>query len=113
PLTFDVKLNNSGALPTLVYRSESWTKVCSIIFLDSPVGTGFSYSTTETYEAGDLKSSKDVYTFIRKWFTDHPEFMSNPLYIGGDSYSGMTVPVIAQEVSNGIQAGLEPLLNLK
>jgi hypothetical protein len=28
-------------------------------------------------------------------------FLSNPLYISGDSYSGMTVPIILQEVLNG------------
>jgi serine carboxypeptidase-like clade 1 len=30
----------------------------------------------------------------------HPEFASNPLYIGGDSYSGITVPVTALEMAN-------------
>uniref|UniRef100_A0A1D1XKW4 Serine carboxypeptidase-like 18 n=1 Tax=Anthurium amnicola TaxID=1678845 RepID=A0A1D1XKW4_9ARAE len=102
PLTFDVMASIGGGLPTLVYRPESWTKVCNIIFLDSPVGTGFSYSkTVKGYQSGDFKSSRDVHTFIRKWYVEHPEFTSNPLYIGGDSYSGITVPIVVQEVSNG------------
>ncbi|KAK1269287.1 Serine carboxypeptidase-like 2 [Acorus gramineus] len=44
--------------------------------------------------------------FLFQWFADHPEFLSNSLYIGGDSYSGITVPVLTQEISNGIQGYL-------
>ena len=36
-----------------------------------------------------------------QWLIDHPEFLSNPLYIGGDSYSGIVVPVVAQEIAKG------------
>lgn len=40
---------------------------CNIIFLDSPVGTGFSYAgRSQMYQTGDTKSAIDVYTFIRK-----------------------------------------------
>uniref|UniRef100_A0A9I9EDP6 Serine carboxypeptidase-like 13 n=1 Tax=Cucumis melo TaxID=3656 RepID=A0A9I9EDP6_CUCME len=33
-----------------------------------------------------------------KWLIRHPEFLSNPFYVGGDSYSGIVIPVIAQEI---------------
>jgi len=32
---------------------------------------------------------------------DHPKFQSNEVYIGGDSYSGIPVPVIVQEIIQG------------
>jgi hypothetical protein len=32
---------------------------------------------------------------------DHPKFQSNEVYIGGDSYSGIPVPVIVQEIAQG------------
>lgn len=42
-------------------------QVSSIIFLDSPVGTGFSYSTCkQALKTSDIKSSVDVHTFLRK-----------------------------------------------
>jgi carboxypeptidase C (cathepsin A) len=36
-----------------------------------------------------------------QWLMAHPTFQRNPLYIAGDSYSGIVVPIIAQKVSDG------------
>ncbi|XP_039138537.1 serine carboxypeptidase-like 2 [Dioscorea cayenensis subsp. rotundata] len=113
PLKFrSVKYN--GSLPTLVYHPFSWTKASNMIFLDSPVGTGFSFSNTpETYVDGDVTSSLRVHKFIRKWLIDHPKFLSNPLYVAGDSYAAKVVPFITHLISQGIESGPQPLLNLK
>ncbi|XP_031283678.1 serine carboxypeptidase-like 18 [Pistacia vera] len=81
-------------------------QVANIIFLDALVGTGFSYAkTSEGYNIGDLTSASQTYEFLRKWLLDHPKFLSNPLYVSGDSYSGMTVPIIVQKMYNGIKEG--------
>ena len=37
-----------------------------------------------------------------QWFEAFPEFLSNPIYIGGDSYSGLVVPLVANQIANGI-----------
>ncbi|XP_057840578.2 serine carboxypeptidase 1-like isoform X2 [Cryptomeria japonica] len=112
PMYFD--LNYTGGLPKLIDNPHSWTKVCNIIFLDSPAGTGFSYSnTTADYVYGEFKIVSDAYAFLIKWFEAYPEFLSNPLYIGGDSYSGLIVPMLTQKIADGIEAGAKPLLNIK
>ncbi|URD82952.1 serine carboxypeptidase-like [Musa troglodytarum] len=114
PLQFDVAGYTFGLLPSLIYNPISWTKVSSIIFLDSPVGTGFSYSSTEQGSLiTDTKSAIHVCTFLKKWYVDHPSFIKNPLYIGGDSYSGLLVPIIAQYISDGNEAGDGWHFNLK
>ncbi|XP_021822228.1 serine carboxypeptidase-like 17 isoform X4 [Prunus avium] len=113
PIMFNYA-NSSGNEPTFVLNPHSWTKVANIIFLDQPVGTGFSYAKRwGGYRTGDTLSAAQTYEFLRKWLKDHPEFLKNPLYIAGDSYSGITVPIIVQEVSNGNEVGHEPPLNLK
>ncbi|KAL9417677.1 hypothetical protein AB3S75_040627 [Citrus x aurantiifolia] len=48
-----------------------------------------------------------------KWLIAHPNFLANPLYIGGDSYSGIIVPMIVQHISDGIDVGHQPRMNLK
>ncbi|XP_027166169.1 serine carboxypeptidase-like 2 [Coffea eugenioides] len=113
PLKFQPVPYN-GTLPKLVTNPHSWTKVASIIFLDSPVGTGFSYArTAKASQSTDLQASEHNYEFLRKWLHDNPEYISNSFYIGGDSYSGITVPILAQLVSNGNVAGIEPHIHLK
>lgn len=46
PLTFDYGTYN-GTLPSLLINKYSWTQAANIIFIDAPVGAGFSYATTE------------------------------------------------------------------
>ncbi|KAL5720761.1 sinapoylglucose--choline O-sinapoyltransferase [Ranunculus cassubicifolius] len=90
-----------GSLPSLEINPYSWTKVSNIIFLDSPVATGFSYSRTpEGYFSTNTLYAKQVTTFLKKWLNDHQSFISNQLYVGGDSYSGLIVPVVFQDMSD-------------
>uniref|UniRef100_A0ACD5X3W1 Uncharacterized protein n=1 Tax=Avena sativa TaxID=4498 RepID=A0ACD5X3W1_AVESA len=104
----------SGGLPQIEYKPLSWTKMASIIFLDSPVGSGFSYARDpKGNDVGDYSSSLQVQTFLNKWFTDHPQYLSNPFYVGGESYAGMVIPLIAQYISEGIEKMQQPLINLK
>ncbi|KAL2588778.1 hypothetical protein GLYMA_13G221900v4 [Glycine max] len=113
PLTFKYEEYN-GSLPNLVLRPHSWTKVSSIIFVDLPVSTGFTYATTEfAAQRSDWILVHQVHQFLRKWLIDHPNFSSNEVYIGGDSYSGIPIPVIVQEISRGNEKGLQPWINLQ
>ncbi|KAG0448191.1 hypothetical protein HPP92_027947 [Vanilla planifolia] len=103
-----------GTLPTLISNPYAWTKFVSIIFLDWPTGTGFSFSRNVTYyNADDTKSSKQICKFINQWFLDHPHFLSNPFYVGGNSYGGKMSPIVTRLVSQGIEEGQHPLINLK
>nr|GMC78478.1 serine carboxypeptidase-like 18 [Ipomoea batatas] len=106
--------NSTGEIPALELNPYAWTKVANIIFLDQPVGTGFSYSKTwEAYRCSDTLSAQYAYSFLIKWLLDHPKFLSNPLYITGDSYTGIIVPQIVQRIYDGLKSGIEPRLNIK
>ncbi|CAJ2655763.1 unnamed protein product [Trifolium pratense] len=112
PFEFEIK-EYDGSLPSLVSRPQSWTKLCSIIFVDLPLGTGFSYAKNLTANRSDWKLVHHTHQFLRKWLIDHTEFLSNEFYIGADSYSGIPVPVIVQEISNGNEEGIKPSINLQ
>ncbi|XP_059279450.1 serine carboxypeptidase-like 10 isoform X3 [Lycium ferocissimum] len=113
PITFE-PVEYNGSLPTMILNPYSWTKVASIIFLDLPVGTGFSYARTPAaLQSSDLQESDHAYQFLREWFVDHPEFLRNPLYVGGDSYSGMVVPIITQIIAIKNEIEIKQFINLK
>ncbi|KAG6652630.1 serine carboxypeptidase-like 13 isoform X1 [Carya illinoinensis] len=112
PLKFNYE-DFDGNLPTFLLNPYSWTQVASIIFLDAPVGSGFSYArTSQGYNITDKISAAQTYQFLRKWLITHPQFQSNVLYVGGDSYSGIVVPIIVEEIYNGNKVGKEPYLKL-
>uniref|UniRef100_A0A0E0E2E2 Carboxypeptidase n=2 Tax=Oryza TaxID=4527 RepID=A0A0E0E2E2_9ORYZ len=102
PLNFVLEAYN-GSLPRLVYNQYSWTQMASIIFLDSPVGSGFSYARDPNgYDVGDISSSLQVVTFMKEWLNDHPRYCSHNFYVGGASYAGKVVPVITQYISEAV-----------
>ncbi|KAA0064458.1 serine carboxypeptidase-like 13 [Cucumis melo var. makuwa] len=101
PINFKIK-EYDGSLPEVILNPYSWTKKSSILFVDLPVGTGFSYGTTpQSIKTGDFSQVHHSVQFLKKWLIRHPEFLSNPFYVGGDSYSGIVIPVIAQEILEG------------
>ncbi|CAN1274551.1 Serine carboxypeptidase-like 19 [Linum perenne] len=113
PVSFQV-VEYNGSLPTLILNPNSWSKVSSIIFVDLPVGAGFSYAAAEPgYRSSDSIQSSQAAQFIRKWLRKNAEFQSNPLYIGGDSYAGIPIPIAVQLISLGNEMGIKPIVNLK
>ncbi|XP_023524165.1 serine carboxypeptidase-like 18 isoform X5 [Cucurbita pepo subsp. pepo] len=112
PVNFKIEPYN-GSTPQLILNPHSWTKKASILFIDMPVGTGFSYARTpQGLKKGDLVQVQQNHQFLRKWLTDHPEFIPNPFYVGGDSYSGIIIPPLTQAISEG-NKHLFPAINLQ
>ncbi|XP_047176717.1 serine carboxypeptidase-like 18, partial [Vigna umbellata] len=88
--------------------------VSNIIYVDLPVFTGFTYATTElAAQSRDTLLARQAHQFLRKWLIDHPKFLSNEVYIAGDSYSGIPVPAIVQEIAQGNEKGFQPRINLQ
>ncbi|KAG8089753.1 hypothetical protein GUJ93_ZPchr0011g27326 [Zizania palustris] len=113
PLKLVVEPYN-GNLPRLRYHPYTWTKVANLLFVDSPVGAGFSFSRDPSgYDVGDVSASLQLVKFLSEWFKEHPDHLSNPFYVGGDSYGGKIIPFVAQKISEDIEAGIRPTLNFK
>ncbi|CAM8924335.1 unnamed protein product [Rhodiola kirilowii] len=113
PMQFGIH-NYPGGLPSLTPWEEAWTKTASIIFVDLPVGTGYSYSTTQAgWHSSDTIASEQVYQFLVKWLLDHPKYLPLELIIGGDSYTGKYIPVVTKKVIERNIAGARPSFNLK
>ncbi|KAL0906683.1 hypothetical protein M5K25_025196 [Dendrobium thyrsiflorum] len=104
----------AGSLPELLLNPYSWSKVSSIIYLDSPAGVGLSYSANKSdYITGDLKTASDSHQFLLKWFELYPEFLGNQFYISGESYAGVYIPTLSAAVVEGIKGGINPKIKFK
>ncbi|CAN7127881.1 unnamed protein product [Brassica rapa subsp. narinosa] len=112
PLAFKFEVYN-GNLASLVSTTYSWTQVANILFLDQPVGSGFSYSRTPLDKTSDTNEVKMIHEFLQKWLSKHPQFFSNPFYVIGDSYSGKIVPALVQKISKGNYICCKTLINLQ
>ncbi|AQK70854.1 Serine carboxypeptidase-like 19 [Zea mays] len=85
--------------PRVAVNPYSWTKMASLLLVDSPAGVGYSYADHEDdYTTDDTSRVADLYDFLSKWFAEYAEFLSNPFYVAGCSYSGVIVPVLAHEI---------------
>ncbi|KAJ4710457.1 Carboxypeptidase [Melia azedarach] len=86
--------------PELKLNPYTWNKAANLLFLESPVGVGFSYTntTTDISQLGDTIAAKDSYTFLINWFKRFPQFKSHELYIAGESYAGHYVPQLAEVI---------------
>ncbi|XP_074273871.1 serine carboxypeptidase-like 34 [Silene latifolia] len=89
-----------GSKPKLKLNKYSWNRATNLLFLESPVGVGFSYSNTsnDINELGDTIAAKDAYTFLVNWFRRFPQFKSHDFYLSGESYAGHYVPQLAEKI---------------
>lgn len=59
---------------TLVLNDGSWHEFANLLFVDNPVGTGFSYVDTDSY-VHELDEMADQFiVFLEKWFSLFPEY---------------------------------------
>ncbi|KAL8129730.1 hypothetical protein V2J09_018885 [Rumex salicifolius] len=82
----------------LKFNQYAWNTEANMLFLESPVGVGFSYTNTSTdYDAlGDDFAAYDAYAFLHNWFLKFPSYRTLAFYIAGESYAGKYVPELAE-----------------
>lgn len=77
-------------------NSMSWNKASNLLFVESPVGVGWSYSNTSSdYIRGDASTAEDLHIFMMNWYEKFPEFKSRELFLTGESYAGHYIPQLA------------------
>lgn len=71
---YRVKEANGQNGPVLEWNDGSWNEFANVLFVDNPVGTGFSYVDTDSY-VHELPQMADQFVqFLEKWFTLFPEY---------------------------------------
>ena len=95
-------------------RRLTWASKYNIIYIDQPVGTGFSFTDSdEGYAKNQTDVARDLYEFSRQFYRIFPELLDNDLYVTGESYAGKYVPALAHKIHTENEKGNKPQIPLK
>merc|ERR1712226_272130 len=94
-----------------VMNPYAWTKKANVIYIDNPVGAGFSYAQDDALPHSQEEVARDLYEALTQWFTMFPEYQPNDFYVFGESYGGKWVPTISKKI-NDENPGADIKINL-
>ncbi|CAN0181332.1 unnamed protein product [Laminaria digitata] len=89
----------------------SWHNVANIMYVDQPVGTGLSFTTSDNYADNDIEVDKQFYIFLTKFFDLHSQFKrgdgkTRPLFFTGESHAGHYIPSMVTYIMGRNEAAL-------
>ncbi|VVC29664.1 Serine carboxypeptidase, serine active site,Serine carboxypeptidases, histidine active [Cinara cedri] len=97
----------------LKLRNHTWVYQHSVLYVDNPVGTGFSFTEDDagySTEQGDV--GLNMYVALVQFFTLFPEYQKNDFFVTGESYAGKYVTAVSYAIHlNNPNAALK--INLK
>lgn len=80
-------------------RQTSWSLPYNVLYIDQPVGTGFSFTKNDMgYATNQDMVANDLYEAIKQFYTMFPDLLKQDLYITGESYAGKYVPAISHRI---------------
>lgn len=88
--------NSDGNSELISVTDYSWTKSANMLYLDQPIGTGFSYGHLEVTTHRDV--TKLIIKFITEFYKIHPELKSKDLYLAGEDYAAKYITNVASEI---------------
>jgi serine carboxypeptidase 1 len=72
----------------LSVRNNSWDNHANILFVDNPVGVGFSQVFNNAFSLNNTQIAKDLLALFKKFLVKNPEFETSPFYVFTESYGG-------------------------
>jgi len=92
----------------------AWNSVANVLFVDQPVGTGFSYAdNNDAYCADEECVGEDMWEFLSAFMQEFPQYRNKPFYVTGESYAGHYVPAISYTIYTKNQEETHGRINMK
>lgn len=74
----------------LEYSNGSWDEFANLLFVDNPVGTGFSYVDTDSFiHELDVMANQFI-IFLEKWFAMFPQYQEDDVSL--ENYFSVYLP---------------------
>lgn len=67
----------------------SWTKLANVLYIDQPVGTGFSSGSDPANDNAEI--TQDFYSWLKAFYAEFPSLQAKNTYLMGESYAGVYV----------------------
>ena len=96
-------------------NQNAWNKNAHVLYLESPAGVGFSKGKPESLITNDTGTARDNLLALTRFFEKFPSLKANDFYLAGESYAGIYIPRLAEEIviSNSQEGSEEKKINLK
>lgn len=78
----------------LVNRKYSWNVKNNLLFIDQPVGTGYSFTGKGCYAQNETVVGQELYSAILQFYMLFPKLKRNRFFITGYSYAGHFIPAL-------------------
>ncbi|WKX93404.1 hypothetical protein Q1695_011011 [Nippostrongylus brasiliensis] len=101
---------------TLFENKYAWNTKANVLFLETPIGTGFSYDTEHDRfaKSSDDQTAEQNYHALIDFFENvHPKYNNRPFFLGGESYAGIYIPMLSELIVEGINDGSFPNINFQ
>ncbi|PQQ13874.1 serine carboxypeptidase II-3-like [Prunus yedoensis var. nudiflora] len=100
---------------TLIPNDYAWNNAANVLFLETPLGTGFSYSNTSSdyHTVGDEITAQDSYAFLVNWLERFPQYKDSDFFITGESDAGHYAPELAYTILSNNNITNQTKINLK
>lgn len=99
---------------SVLRREITWNKDYHMLYIDNPVGTGFSFTDDSGgYCVDETEVGIDLYSALTQFFTVYSDYLECDFYVTGESYAGKYVPAIAYRIHLENQASPKVKINLK
>ncbi|KAJ7098658.1 Alpha/Beta hydrolase protein [Mycena belliarum] len=89
------RMDGKGGFKT---AEGGWEEYVTMVYVDQPAGTGFSYTSTDRYVHTMEEASSQFLEFLRNFYKVFPEYQHMDTYLGGESYAGQWIPYFANAI---------------
>ncbi|CAL4939775.1 unnamed protein product [Urochloa decumbens] len=87
-------------------RNSTWLQKADLIFVDNPVGVGYSYVEDDSLlVTTDWQQAVDATTLLKALVKEVPTLQSSPLFLVAESYGGKYAATLGASVARAVRAG--------
>ena len=87
---------------TFTKSDYSWNREANMLYIEQPAGVGYSYcdkvNAPQDCVFNDDTDAADNLAAVLGWYQKYPEYQGHELYISGESYAGIYVPYLVNQI---------------